>query len=49
MIDVPAGSNGNGTQIAGTGGDLAGGGVTVRVLSNTGTVSISNAVTGPQT
>ncbi|MDR6857667.1 hypothetical protein [Variovorax guangxiensis] len=44
---VPAGNVGNGTAVAGTGGDLAGGGVTVRVLGNSGTVSLGNTVTGP--
>ncbi|VTU13563.1 hypothetical protein SRS16CHR_00653 [Variovorax sp. SRS16] len=46
-FDVPAGSSGSGASIAGAGGDLAGGGVTVRVMGNTGNVSISNTVTGP--
>jgi hypothetical protein len=36
----------NSTAVAGTGGDLAGGGVTVRVLGNSGTVSLTNATTG---
>jgi hypothetical protein len=36
----------NGTAVAGTGGDLAGGGVTVRVLGNSGTFSLTNATTG---
>ena len=44
---VPAGNVGNGTAVAGTGGDLAGGGVTLRVLGNSGTVSLGNTVTGP--
>ena len=44
---VPAGNVGNGTAVAGTGGDLAGGGVTVRVLGNSGTVTLGNTVTGP--
>lgn len=44
---VPAGSVGNGTAVAGAGGDLAGGGVTVRVLGNSGTVTLNNSVTGP--
>ncbi|MBU1359282.1 MAG: hypothetical protein KKC79_06880 [Gammaproteobacteria bacterium] len=43
---VPAGNVGNGTAVAGTGGDLAGGGVTVRVLGNSGTVTLTNATTG---
>jgi hypothetical protein len=45
-FDVPAGAIGNGTAVAGTGGDLAGGGVTVRVLGNSGTVSLTNATSG---
>jgi hypothetical protein len=45
---VPAGNVGNGTAVAGTGGDIAAtGGVTVRVLGNSGTVSLTNAVSGP--
>ncbi|WP_076999631.1 hypothetical protein [Variovorax sp. KK3] len=44
---VPAGNVGNGTAVTGTGGDLAGGGVTVRVMGNSGTVTLNNAVTGP--
>ncbi|MDQ0570886.1 hypothetical protein QFZ42_002720 [Variovorax paradoxus] len=48
-FDVPAGAIGNGTAVAGTGGDLAGGGVTVRVLGNSGTVSLTNATTGQLT
>jgi len=45
-FDVPAASLGNSTAVAGTGGDLAGGGVTVRVLGNSGTVTLTNATTG---
>ena len=48
IFDVPAGSNGGGA-IAGTGGDLSGGSVTVRVVGNTGNVGITNSVTGPLT
>lgn len=48
-FDVPAGAVGNGTAVAGTGGDLASGGVTVRVLGNSGTVSLTNATTGQLT
>jgi len=44
---VPAGNVGNGTAVAGTGGDLTGGAVTVRVLGNSGNVSLGNSVTGP--
>ncbi|MDM0000107.1 hypothetical protein QTI24_15925 [Variovorax sp. J22P240] len=47
---VPAGSVGNGTAVAAAGGDLAGGnGVTVRVLGNTGNVSLTNATNGQLT
>ena len=35
--------------MAGVGGDLTGGAVTVRVLANAGTVTLSNATTGPLT
>ncbi|MDH6590514.1 hypothetical protein M2165_000403 [Variovorax sp. TBS-050B] len=45
-FDVPAGGIGNGTPVAGTGGDLASGGVTVRVLGNSGNVTLTNATTG---
>jgi hypothetical protein len=48
-FDVPAGNIGNGTAVAGAGGDLTGGGVTVRVLGNSGTVSLTNATTGQLT
>lgn len=44
---VPAGGVGNSTQVAGAGGDLAGGGVTVRVLGNSGNVTLDNTTTGP--
>jgi len=44
---VPAGNVGNGTAVAGTGGDLTGGAVTVRVLGNSGNVTLGNSVTGP--
>lgn len=44
---VPAGGVGNSTPVAGAGGDLAGGGVTVRVLANSGAVSLTNTTTGP--
>jgi hypothetical protein len=44
---VPAADVGNSTAVAGTGGDLAGGGVTVRVLGNSGNVTLANTTTGP--
>jgi hypothetical protein len=43
---VPAGGIGNSTAVAGTGGNLSGGAVTVRVLGNTGSVTLTNATTG---
>lgn len=46
---VPTASVGIGTPVAGVGGDLTGGAVTVRVLANAGTVTLSNATTGPLT
>lgn len=46
-FNVPAGGVGNGTAVVPTGGDLPGGaGVTVRVLGNTGDVSLTNATNG---
>lgn len=44
---VPAANVGNGTAVAGAGGDLSAGAVTVRVLGNSGNVSLTNATTGP--
>lgn len=46
---VPAASVGNGTAIAGVGGDLTAGAVTVRVYSNGGNVTLNSATTGPLT
>jgi hypothetical protein len=43
---VPASGIGNGTAVAGTGGDLTGGAVTVRVLGNTGDVTLTNTTAG---
>ena len=43
---VPANGIGNGTAVAGTGGDLTAGAVTVRVLGNTGDVTLSNITAG---
>jgi len=43
---VPASGIGNSTPVAGTGGDLGGGAVTVRVLGNTGDVTLSNVTAG---
>ncbi|VTU20868.1 hypothetical protein H4CHR_00672 [Variovorax sp. PBS-H4] len=44
---VPGGGVGNGTAVAGTGGDLTAGAVTVRVLGNNGTVTLVSGVSGP--
>lgn len=46
---VPAAAVGNGTAVAGTGGDLSGGAVTVRVLGNGGDISLNSATSGPLT
>ena len=43
---VPAASIGAGGTIAGTGGDLGAGAVTVRVLGNVGNLSLNSGVTG---
>jgi hypothetical protein len=47
-FNVPGASIGSApaVSVAGTGGDLANGGVTVRVLGNSGDVSLTNATTG---
>jgi hypothetical protein len=45
---VPAGAVGNGTAVVPTGGDIgAGAAVTVRVLGNSGNVSLTDLTTGP--
>ena len=46
---VPAANVGNGTAVAGVGGDLTAGAVTVRVYGNGGNISLNSAVTGPLT
>ena len=43
---VPAASVGNGSVIAGTGGDLTAGAVTVRVYGNGGNITLNSATTG---
>jgi len=48
-FDVPANGIGNGTAVAGTSDDLAGGAVTVRVFGNSGDVSLSNETAGELT
>jgi hypothetical protein len=42
-----AGTVGNGTALAGTGGDLAGGAVTAAILSNSGAVTLNAVTLGP--
>ena len=46
---VPGASVGNGTVIAGVGGDLTAGAVTVRVYGNGGNITLNSATTGPLT
>lgn len=46
VFTVPAASVGSGTAVAGTGGDLAAGKVTARVMANVGAVSFSSTTTG---
>ncbi|GAA4350599.1 hypothetical protein GCM10023165_38040 [Variovorax defluvii] len=45
-FDVPSGSIGSGTAVAGTGGDLSNGSVTVRALGNAGEIRLSSSVSG---
>lgn len=47
VFTVPAANVGDGTSIAGTGGDLTGGQVTARVLGNNGTIAFSSTTLGP--
>jgi hypothetical protein len=47
MFSVPAANIGDGTAIAGTGGDLTGGQVTARVIGNNGTIAFSSTTLGP--
>jgi hypothetical protein len=49
VFTVPAANVGDGTVIAGTGGDLTGGAVTVRVYGNGGNISLNSSVSGPLT
>lgn len=44
---VPAAAVGNGVAVAGTGGDLGAGAVTVRVVGNGGNISLNSNTTGP--
>lgn len=46
VFNVPAANVGDGTAIAGTGGDLTGGAVTVRVYGNGGNISLNSSVSG---
>lgn len=46
-FNVPAANVGDGTSIAGTGGDIGGGTVTARVLGNGGTITLTSNTTGP--
>jgi len=47
VFTVPAANVGDGTAIAGTGGDLTGGQVTARVTGNNGTIAFSSTTLGP--
>jgi hypothetical protein len=49
VFTVPSANVGDGSVIAGAGGDLTGGAVTVRVYGNGGNVSLNSSVTGPLT
>lgn len=44
---VPAAAVGNGVAVAGTGGDLGAGAVTVRVMGNGGNITLNSNTTGP--
>ena len=44
---VPAANVGNGTAVAGTGGDLTGGVVTAQVIGNNGTITFTSTTGGP--
>lgn len=46
VYSVPAANVGDGTAIAGTGGDLTGGQVTARVMGNNGTIAFSSTTLG---
>ena len=47
VFTVPAANVGDGSSVAGTGGDLTGGQVTARVLGNNGTIAFSSTTLGP--
>lgn len=44
---VPAANIGNGTAVAGTGGDLTNGTVTAQVIGNNGAITFTSTTTGP--
>lgn len=46
-FNVPAGAIGNGVNVAGTGGNLTGGAVTVRVFGNNGNIGLTASTNGP--
>jgi hypothetical protein len=46
VYSVPAANVGDGSSIAGTGGDLTGGQVTARVIGNNGTIAFSSTTAG---
>lgn len=46
VYSVPAANVGDGTAVAGTGGDLTGGQVTARVMGNNGTIAFSSTTLG---
>lgn len=47
QFTVPAANVGNGTAVAGTGGDLTGGTVTAQVIGNNGTITFTSTTAGP--
>lgn len=49
LFTVPGANVGDASVIAGTGGDLTAGAVTVRAYGNGGNISLNSAVTGPLT
>ncbi|MFL0669909.1 MAG: hypothetical protein ACJLS3_00315 [Erythrobacter sp.] len=47
VFNVAAANVGDGSSVAGTGGDLTGGQVTARVIGNNGTIAFSSTTLGP--
>ena len=47
VFTVPAANIGNGTPVAGVGGDLTGGQVTARVIGNNGVITFTSTTLGP--